>query len=84
MGSYALKRALLRNNEYFASVAFGKAIRWGVQLAFMLDRQYYPYDKWVMPFFKRLPRLADPLVPLVEEAVKLSTAWERKYELLNQ
>lgn len=84
MGSYALKRALLRDNEYFAVVSFGKAIRWGVQLAFMLDKQYYPYDKWLMAFFRRLPRLADPLVPVVEEAVKLSTSWERKYELLNR
>ena len=83
MGSYALKRALLRNNEYFAAVAFGKAIRWGVQLAFMLDKQYYPYDKWVITFFRRLPRLADPLLPLVEEAVSLSTSWPRKYKLLN-
>ena len=84
MGSYAVKRAILRDNEYYAAVAFGKAIRWGVQLAFMLDKQYYPYDKWVMAFVKRLPRLGDPLVPLVDEAVSLSTSWERKYELLNQ
>ena len=37
-----------------------------------------------MAFFKRLPRLTDPLVQLVEEAVSLSTSWERKYMLLNQ
>ena len=84
MGSYALKRALLRDDEYYASVAFGKAIRWGVQLAFLLDKQYYPYDKWIMVFFKQLPRLADPLVPIVQEAVNLSTPWQRKYALLNQ
>lgn len=84
MGSYALKRALLRDNEYFAGVSFGKAIRWGVQLAFMLDKQYYPYDKWIMAFFRRLPRLADPLTPIVDEAVSLSTPWERKYQLLNK
>jgi len=84
MGTYALRRALLRDNEYFASVAFGKAIRWGVQLAFMLDKQYYTYDKWIMAFFEKLPRLAEPLLPIVEEAVSLSTPWNRKYELLNQ
>ncbi len=84
MGTYALRRALLRDNEYFAVVAFGKAIRWGIQLAFMLEKQYYPYDKWVMAFFPRLPRLANPLLPIVNEAVSLSTPWERKYELLNQ
>ena len=84
MGSYALKRALLRENAYYAVVAFSKAIRWGVQLAFMLDKQYYPYDKWIMAFLPRLPRLADPLLPIVNEAVTLSTPWNRKYELLNQ
>ena len=84
MGSYALKRAILRNNEYYAAVAFGKAIRWGIQLAFMLDKTYYPYDKWLMTYLEQLPRLGTPLLPLVTEAVKLSTPWERKYELLNQ
>jgi len=84
MGSYALKRAILRNNHFYATTAFGKAIRWGVQLAFMLDKQFYPYDKWLMAFFTRLPRLYHPLSPLVDEAVHLSTPWERKLTLLNQ
>jgi hypothetical protein len=83
MGSYALKRAILRANEYYATIAFSKALRWGVQLAFMLDKTYYPYDKWTMVYFKQLPRLADPLHPLVDEAVKQSTSWERKHELLD-
>lgn len=84
MGTYALKRALLRHNEYYATIAFSKAIRWGVQLAFMLEKQYYPYDKWTLAYFPRLPRLAQPLRPLIDEAVSLSTPWERKFDLLNQ
>jgi hypothetical protein len=84
MGSYALKRAILRHNEFYAATAFGKAIRWGVQLAFLLDRLYFPYDKWLMAFFERLPRLADPLRPIVDEAVTLSTSWGRKLDLLDQ
>ena len=83
MGSYALKRAVLRGNEFYAATAFGKAIRWGVQLAFLLDRRYFPYDKWLMIHFARLPRLYAPLGPVVEEAVRLSTSWERKLELLD-
>jgi hypothetical protein len=83
MGSYALKRAILRNNDFYAITAFGKAIRWGVQLAFMIDRQYYPYDKWLMAFFERLPRLYKPLGPIVNEAVSLTSSWERKLELLH-
>lgn len=84
MGSYALKRAILRHNEYYATITFSRALRWGVQIAFMLDKQYYAYDKWTMAFFKRLPRLHEPLQPIVDEAVKLSTSWERKLALLNQ
>jgi hypothetical protein len=84
MGTYALKRALLRRNEFYAATAFGKAIRWGVQIAFLLERRYFPYDKWLIIYLQQLPRLADPLSPLVEEAVRLSTSWERKLELLDR
>lgn len=84
MGAYALKRALLRDNEFYAATAFGKAIRWGVQLAFLLERQYFPYDKWIIQFLPRLPRLGEPLLPVVQEAVGLSTTWERKLALLDQ
>jgi hypothetical protein len=84
MGTYALKRAILRNNEFYAATAFGKAVRWGVQLAFLVDKLYFPYDKWLMAFFERLPRLYQPLHPLVDEAVSQTTTWERKLELLNQ
>jgi hypothetical protein len=83
MGTYALKRALLRDNEFYATTAFARAVRLGVQLAFLLDRRYFPYDKWLMTYFARLPRLAAPLYPLVAEAVRLSTGWERKLELLD-
>jgi hypothetical protein len=84
MGSYPLKRALLRDNEFYAATAFGKAIRWGTQLAFLLDRRYFPYDKWLMAYLDRLPRLGAPLRPLVNEAVRLSTPWERKLALLHE
>ena len=84
MGSYALKRAILRDNEYYATIVFSRAVRWAVQLAFMLEKQYYPYDKWTYAFFRRLPRLHAPLSPLVDEAVRLATPWARKLELLNR
>ncbi len=84
MGTYAMKRALLRNNEYFASVAFAKSMRWGLQMAFMLDKVYYPYDKWMMAFFRRLPRMYGRLGTIVDEAVRRETAWERKLALLDQ
>lgn len=84
MGSYALKRAILRENEWYATITFARALRLGTQLAFLLDKRYYPYDKWTMAFFAKLPRLAQPLAPIIAEAASLATPWERKLELLNQ
>ncbi len=83
MGAYALKRAILRDNDYYANITFTRAIRLAVQLAFLLERRYFPYDKWTYARFVELPRLAAPMKPLVDEAVKLSTPWERKLELLD-
>lgn len=84
MGTYALKRALLRHNEYYAITRFSNAIRLGIHLAFLLDKQYFPYDKWLMAYFERLPRLYGRMGAYVHEAVKLSTPWERKLDLLHQ
>ena len=84
MGTYALKRAILRNNTFYAATRFATAIRLGIQLAFLLERRYFPYDKWLMEDFARLPRLYAPLHSLVDEAVDLSTSWERKLELLDR
>jgi len=84
MGTYALKRAILRNNDYYATTRFTNALRLSIQLAFLLDKQYFPYDKWLMAYFQRLPRLYKPLAPLVDEAVLLTTGWTRKLTLLEQ
>ena len=53
MGAYALKRAILRDNEYYANITFTRAIRLAVQLAFLLERRYFPYDKWTYARFTR-------------------------------
>ncbi len=84
MGVYALRRALLRNNAYYANIAFSRSVRWGVQLAFMLERVYYPYDKWIMHAFANLPRMYPRMGHLVDEAVALDTPWDRKLDLMHQ
>lgn len=83
MGAYALKRAILRGNDFYANITFTRAMRLGVQLAFLLDKRYFPYDKWTFAFFEKLPRMASRLEPFVSEAAKLQTPWTRKLELLN-
>ena len=84
MGVYALKRALLRGNTLYASTTFARSLRWGVQMAFLLDRTYYPYDKWLTEMFRRLPRMGPRLAAIVDEAPRLETGWDRKLELLHQ
>ncbi|MBI1173165.1 DUF4037 domain-containing protein [bacterium] len=84
MGVYALKRALLRDNVLYASTTFARALRWGVQMAFLLDKTYYPYDKWLTEMFHRLPRMGPRLAHIVERAPQLSTPWEEKLTLLYQ
>lgn len=84
MGVYALKRALLRDNTLYASTTFARSLRWGVQIAFMLDRVYYPYDKWFTPMFYRLPRMGTRLAHIVEDAPRLETPWNRKLDLLHE
>jgi len=84
MGVYALKRALLRDNQLYASTTFARSLRWGVQIAFLLDRRYYPYDKWMTEMFHRLPRMGARLAHIVDEAPRLETPWQRKLDLLHE
>ncbi len=84
MGTYALKRALLRNDELLATIAVGKAVRWGIQLAFMIEKHYFPYDKWLFTFFKRLPRMYPRLGPIIDEIISPASPWERKLDLFDQ
>jgi len=84
MGTYALKRAILRHDDFYATTRFSNAVRLGVQLAFLLDKRYFPYDKWLMAHFARLPRMYARMGALVEEAVLLSTGWERKMALMDE
>ena len=84
MGVYALKRALLRDNQLYASTTFARSLRWGVQMAFLLDRRYYPYDKWMTEMFHRLPRMGQRLAHIVDEAPRLETPWARKLDLLHE
>jgi len=84
MGAYALNRALMRGNMVYATTAFSRATKLSMEIAFLLNRRYFPYDKWLYPFFKRLPELADRMDPLISEAVGLGTPWERRLRILEE
>ncbi|HFC11425.1 MAG TPA: DUF4037 domain-containing protein [Anaerolineae bacterium] len=84
MGTYALRRAILRDNAYYCNITFSRALRWGVQLAFLLEKVYCPYDKWTLAYLDRLPRLGGEIRPIITESTQLSTGWERKLDLLHE
>ena len=48
----------------------------------MLNRRYFPYDKWLYPFFKELPDLTDQMVPLIDEATSDDASWPRRLKIL--
>ncbi len=82
MGLYALNRALQRGNMAYAHTAFARSIKWALELGFLLNRRYFPYDKWLYPFFKELPDLADAMVPLIDEATADGASWPRRLDIL--
>ena len=84
MGLYALKRAVLRRNWIYATTTFGRTLKWSMELAFLLNRTYFPYDKWLYPFFEELPSLATEMKPLLDEAVLDQSNWERRIQIFEQ
>ena len=65
----------------YATTAFGRTIKWALELAFLLNRTYFPYDKWLYPFFETLPCLAPQMNPLLKEAMSDGCCWERKIDI---
>ena len=84
MGLYPIKRAILRENWAYATTALGRATKWALELTFLLNRTYSPYDKWLYPFFKELPELAGDMDGLISEALSSGCSWERRIEILER
>ncbi len=84
MGLYPIRRAVLRGNLMYAFTAFGRCLKLTVELAFLLNRTYFPYDKWLYPLFRRLPKIAPEMDPLLQESFQAATSWDRRIELFEQ
>jgi hypothetical protein len=84
MGLYAMKRAVMRKNMPYCFTAFGRTMQRTLELAFMLNRTYFPYDKWLYPCFVRLEKLAPEMTPLIEESTQSDTSWERRIAIFEQ
>jgi len=84
MALYAMKRAKLRQNTVFYFTAFGRTLKMTMEIACMLNRTYFPYDKWLYDTFARLENLAPEMIPLIEEATAYDTSWERRTEICEE
>ncbi|MDP6356648.1 MAG: DUF4037 domain-containing protein [Planctomycetota bacterium] len=80
MGLYMIKRATLRENWVYAMTSFGRTLKLSMELAFLLNRTYFPYDKWLYPMFRRLPELADEMDPLIARSVEPDCSWDERFE----
>jgi hypothetical protein len=74
-------------DELGARLIAARQVREMMRLAFLLERRYFPYDKWFGTAFREL-RLARPLGPLLERALVAPSsraqeaALSRAYEIL--
>jgi len=80
MGLYMMKRGILRENWVYAMTSFGRTLELSMELAFLLNRTYFPYDKWLYPMFRRLPELADEMDPLITRSVESDCPWDERFE----
>ncbi len=84
MALYAMKRAGLRQNTVFYFTAFGRTLKMTMELACMLNRTYFPYDKWLYTKFCELENLAPEMLPLIDEATTYNTSWERRNNICEE
>lgn len=82
MGLYWMQRARLRDNLVFLHTSFANTLKRTIELAFLLNRTYFPYDKWLYPLFRRLDHPAPAMVPLIDEATADGATWERRFEIM--
>jgi hypothetical protein len=78
---YNLHRVSKRHDDLTCTIYFGLCVKRLMELCFTLNRQYAPYTKWLNRLFRKLPRYADRLAPLIDDAVA-EPAWDKKVRIL--
>ena len=71
-----------RGDELGFAMASARLVRDAVRLAFLIERSWAPYDKWLGTAFAWL-RLSEPLGPLLAQAMAASD-WREREEALVQ
>ena len=78
---YNLNRVSKRKDDLTCHIYFGLCVKRLMELCFTLNRQYAPYTKWLNRLFRELPKYADDLAPLIDQAVA-EPAWDKKVRIL--
>jgi hypothetical protein len=73
-------RAGAVGDELGSRLIAARQVREMMRLAFLLERRYYPYDKWFGKAFREL-RIAGSLQPLLEQALEAPTLPARETAL---
>ncbi|MAE63136.1 MAG: hypothetical protein CMJ18_02585 [Phycisphaeraceae bacterium] len=80
-GPYNLARCIKRGDDVASTLYLGESVKRLMELGFMLNRRYAPYNKWLYRAFTTLPRLADDVAPLLNRSVTTSD-WDDRLDAL--
>jgi hypothetical protein len=78
---YNVYRVSKRGDDLTCSIYFSLCLKRLMELCFALNRRYAPYTKWLNRTFRDLPRFADDLAPLIDDAVAESS-WKQRVMIL--
>jgi hypothetical protein len=78
---YNIHRVSKRGDDLTCTIYFGMCVKRLMELCFALNRRYAPYTKWLNRTFRTLPRFADELAPLIDDAFR-ANSWKRRVKIL--
>ena len=78
---YNIHRVSKRGDDLTCTIYFGICVKRLMELCFALNRRYAPYTKWLNRTYRTLPRFADELAPLIDDAMQ-ETSWKRRVRIL--
>lgn len=78
---YNIHRMSKREDDLTCTIYFGLCLKRLMELCFALNRRYAPYTKWLNTTFRDLPKYADQLAPLIDEAFA-ATSWRQRVRIL--
>jgi len=78
---YNLHRMSKRGDDLTCMMYFSLCVKRLMELCFALNQQYAPYTKWLNHSFRLLPRFANHLAPMIDDALA-ATDWNSRVRIL--